>query len=92
VETGAIVGVTVHGADKGDTMTIADTVTTAAEQLEAVATVTKGETSVIEEVVADKGYHSNETLLDPSEDHGFFLLEAPSTRRQRRGSQLSLTN
>ena len=40
LETGAIVGVTVQGADQGDTTTIADTVTAAAEDLEAVATAT----------------------------------------------------
>jgi transposase len=39
-------------------------VTTAAEELEAVAAVTDGDTTVIEEVVADKGYHSNQTLID----------------------------
>ena len=55
LETGAVVGVTVQGADHGDTTTIAETLTTAAEELEAVATATDGETSVIDEVVADKG-------------------------------------
>ena len=49
---------------QGDTTTIADTVTTAAEELEAVAAVTEGESVVIEDVVADKGYHSNQTLVD----------------------------
>ncbi len=64
METGAIVGVTVQGADQGDTTTIAETVTTAAEELEAVATATDGHTAVIDEVVADKGYHSNQVLVD----------------------------
>jgi transposase len=64
LETGAIVGVTVQGADQGDTTTITDTVTAAAEDLEAVATVTDDHTVVIEEVVADKGYHSNQVLVD----------------------------
>jgi transposase len=64
LETGAIVGVTVQGADQGDTTTIAETLTTAAEGLEAVATVTDGQTAVIDEVVADKGYHSNQVLVD----------------------------
>jgi transposase len=64
LETGAIVGVTVQGADQGDTTTLAETVTAAAEDLEAVATVTDDETAVIEEVVADKGYHSNQVLVD----------------------------
>jgi transposase len=64
METGAIVGVTVQGADQGDTTTIAETVTTAAKELEAVAVATDGETAVIDEVVADKGYHSNQVLVD----------------------------
>ena len=42
METGAIVGVTVQGADQGDTTTIAETLTAAAEELEAVAAVTDG--------------------------------------------------
>src|SRR5215213_9849863 len=57
METGAIVGVTVQGADQGDTTTIAETVTAAAEELEAVTTATDGHTAVIETIVADKGYH-----------------------------------
>jgi transposase len=64
LETGAVVGVTVQGADQGDTTTIAETVTTAAEDLEAVAAATDGVTAVIDEVVADKGYHSNQVLVD----------------------------
>lgn len=64
LETGAIVGVTVQGADQGDTTTIAETVTAAAEELEAVATATDEHTAVIEELVADKGYHSNQVLVD----------------------------
>jgi len=64
MDTGAIVSVTMHGADQGDTTTIAETVTAAAEDLEAVATATDGHTAVIEDVVADKGYHSNQVLVD----------------------------
>ena len=63
-DTGAIVGVTVPGADQGDTTTIAETLTTAAEDLEAAAAVTDDETRVIDEVVADKGYHSKQVLVD----------------------------
>jgi transposase len=54
LETGAILSVTVQGADQGDTTTIAETVTAAAEDLEAVASVTDGHTTVIEEVVATR--------------------------------------
>ena len=64
LETGAIVGVTVQDADKGDTATIQETLPEAAEQLEAVAAVTDDAVAVIEEVVADKGYHSRTTVHD----------------------------
>jgi transposase len=64
METGAIVGVTLQGADQGDTTTIAETVTAAADALDAVATATDDHTAVIDEVVADKGYHSNQVLVD----------------------------
>jgi transposase len=64
LHTGAIVGVTVHGADEGDTTTIQQTLPEAAEQLEAVAADTDDAVVVIEEVVADKGYYSRTTVLD----------------------------
>jgi transposase len=64
LETGAIVGITVQGADKGDTATIQETLPEATEQLEAVAAVTDDAVAVIEEVVADKGYHSRATVHD----------------------------
>jgi transposase len=64
LDTGAIVGVTVQGADEGDTTTIQETLPEAAKQLEAVAAVTDDTVAVIEEVVADKGYHSRRTVHD----------------------------
>ena len=60
LETGAVVGVTVQGADTGDTASMVETLIAAAEQVEAVLPDAPG----IEEVVGDKGYHSNETLAD----------------------------
>ena len=57
LDTGAIVGVTVQDASAGDTTTLVDTLVTAAEQVEAVGA------PGIAEVVADKGYHSNETMV-----------------------------
>ncbi len=63
LETGAIVAVTLQGADQGDTTTIAATATAAAEQVEdAQAAVT--EPQPLEEIIADKGYHSNQTMVD----------------------------
>ena len=57
LDTGAIVGVTVQDASAGDTTTLVDTLVTAPEQVEAVGA------PGIAEVVADKGYHSNETMV-----------------------------
>src|ERR1700704_687358 len=62
LDTAVIVGVTVQGADKGDTTTIEETLPEAAEQLEAVASVTDDAVTVVGEVVADKGYHSRTTV------------------------------
>ncbi len=59
LETGAIVGVTVQDADDGDTTTMVETLITAADHVEAVLPAGAG----IAEVVGDKGYHSNETMV-----------------------------
>ena len=84
LETGAIVGVTVQGADQGDTTTIAETVTTTAEELEAVAVATDGHTAIIDEVVADKGDHRNQTLVDLATLDLRTSIAAGATGRTRR--------
>ena len=63
VETGAIVAVTLQGADQGDTTTIVETAIAAAEQVEE-AQADVEEPQALEEIVADKGYHSNQTMVD----------------------------
>jgi transposase len=63
LETGAIVALTLQGADIGDTTSLAETLTAATEQLDAVRAPTKTAAEV-EELVADKGYHSNATMTD----------------------------
>ncbi len=60
LDTGAVVAVTVQDADDGDTTTSIETLMEAAEQVEAVCPDGDG----IEEVVGDKGYHSNQALVD----------------------------
>jgi transposase len=68
LDTGAIVGVTLAGADQGDTTTLYDTVTAAAVQLNTVADDEQAGSAiaqpVVQELVTDKGYHSNETMAD----------------------------
>ena len=60
LETGAVVALTIQPADQGDTETIKETVNKAADNIEKI----KPETDGVREVVADKGYHSNELLKD----------------------------
>ena len=67
LETGAMVAVTLQGADQGDTTTIEQTLTEAAEQLEDAAEKAEREGEQVEgvrEVVADKGYHCNGVMTD----------------------------
>ncbi len=63
LETGAIVAVTLQGADQGDTTTITDTAIAAAEHIED-AQADVAEPQRLTEIIADKGYHSNQTMVD----------------------------
>jgi transposase len=63
LETGAIVAVTLQGADEGDTTTIRETATAAAEQVED-AQADVDEPQALEEIIGDKGYHSNQSMVD----------------------------
>ena len=63
METGAIVAVTLHGADVGDTTTIIETAIAATEQVED-AQANVDDRQSLDEIVGDKGYHSNQTLID----------------------------
>ena len=65
--SGAVVAVTVQPADEGDTATGRETICEAGEQIATVAGGEKGEAVNPEgpkEVVLDKGYHSNEMLVE----------------------------
>lgn len=64
LESGAIVAVTLQEVDQSDTTTIQITLPEAVEQLEAVAVVIDEAVKTEEELVADKGYHSKQTVLD----------------------------
>jgi transposase len=64
MKTGAILAVTVQGADQGDTTTIKDTMIETAVQMEKLAADPEStlRDDFLSEVVADKGYHSNATM------------------------------
>jgi transposase len=59
LETGAVVAVTVQGADEGDTKTSIETLMETLEQIETVVPDSDGP----KEAVADNGYHSNQALV-----------------------------
>ena len=63
LETGALVAVTVQGADVGDTTSLVETAIRAADQIEATSAAARAPTALAE-IVADRGYHSNQTLVD----------------------------
>ena len=85
METGAIVGVTAHGGATGDTESVQQTLPAAGAAVgEQIATPTaEGEFVVnadgVEEVVADKGYHSGEVLAEMQ------AMEVRPTLRSRSG-------
>ena len=63
LDSGALVAVTLHGADVGDTTSLVETAIAAAEQVEA-AHAARPTPTELAEIVADKGYHSNQTMID----------------------------
>ena len=71
LDTGAIVAVTLQHADQGDTSTLWKTMEESVENMREVAddlaTAEQLPDTIIKEVVADKGYHSNATCRDLKE-------------------------
>jgi transposase len=63
LDSGAMVAVTLQGADVGDTTSLVETALAAAEQVEAAHAASPTPTALTE-LIADRGYHSNQTLID----------------------------
>lgn len=68
MESGVIVSVSLHEADKGDTNTLVETIVDATTNLRVLVEDQRLADKISEpwmsEVVLDKGYHSNQTLVD----------------------------
>jgi len=77
LSSGALLAVTVQGADQGDTTTIFETLDAAESAVE------EFEGGKLEEVVADKGYHSNDVLLKLSERGVRSYVSEPDRGRRR---------
>jgi transposase len=89
---GAILGITLHPADAGDTTTLGGTLSEAREHLRRLAEDEQVGTQLNDhwasEVVLDKGYHSNQTLMDLKEaELRSYISEPDRGRRNWAGKQ-----
>ena len=91
METGAVIAVTLQAADQGDTTTIKETLAETAENLAHLiereaekAPDAKPQVSLnpLTEIVADKGYHSNEAILAVQQAEARSYI--PEPKRPRR--------
>jgi len=94
METGAIVAVTLHGADEGDTATIQDTVAEAGERIATVVADADNDEVAKQvsadgprEVVTDKGYHSRAVVSELTEWGVRTYCSEPNRGRQRWSEQ-----
>jgi len=90
METGAIVAVTLHGADEGDTATIQETMAEAGERIASVVADSNSDEVVKQvsadgprEVVTDKGYHSRAVVSELSQWGVRTYCSEPNRGRQR---------
>lgn len=90
METGAIVAVTLHGADEGDTQTIQETVAEAGERITSVVADTDNDEVALQvsaegprELVTDKGYHSRAVVTQMAEWGVRTYCSEPDRGRQR---------
>src|SRR5271166_1638629 len=94
METGAIVAVTLHGADEGDTATIPETVAEAGERITSIVADADNGEAVKQvsaegpcEVVTDKGYHSRAVVSELTEWGVRTYCSEPNRGRQRWSEQ-----
>ena len=80
---GPIVAVTVQGADQGDTGTIGKTLEEAEQQLDTVMEEGELHPDGLCEVVADKGYHSDRTMVELEEQGLRSYVSEPDRGRRR---------
>lgn len=84
--SGAIVAVTIQGADQGDTTTLGKTLEEATNQIERVQKATGAcHPDGLQEVVADKGYHSTPVLQELEEAELRAYVSEPDRGRRSWG-------
>ena len=87
VDTSAIVAVTLRPGDEGDSQSLPGSLAQAAQTLEAVAADPEARKHIhdkpLSEVVTDKGYHSNETLVSLKESSIRSYIAEPDRGRRK---------
>ena len=88
LETGAMVSAVIHPADHGDTDTMWETLAEASENLSTVEDATEDGEKILQEYVADKGYHTAQVLVD-LEEVGIrsYISEPDRGRRKWKGKK-----
>ena len=85
--TGAIVAITLQGADRGDTSSLKETLAEAEKQIDRVALTPEGGESIhedgVSELVADRGYHSDRVLTDLEEQGLRSYIPEPKRKRRK---------
>jgi transposase len=86
LETGAVLGLTVQPADRGDTQSLEQTLLAVLENFAVVAEQVELAEPVLTELVADRGYHSG-AVLRRTEELGLrsYIAEPQRPRRRWRG-------
>ena len=97
LETGAVVAVTVQPGDRGDTLSLASTLTEAgcavmdlagkAADVDALGPVEEVNPIGVERVIADKGYHSKQVLQELAEGDLRTVIAEPERKRQKWSGQ-----
>jgi transposase len=92
METTAIIAVTLHPADAGDTSTIRETVAAAGEQIAETAAAVNDEEELVnpegpEAAVTDKGYHSRRIVLALEQARVRTYISEPARGRQKWNGQ-----
>jgi transposase len=86
LDSGAVLSVTLQPADRGDTSSIAETLSLAGDALvDVIADASAGSKvhdSVLAELVADKGYHSNDVLTEVGGMVGRTYISEPDRGRR----------
>src|SRR5262245_59761582 len=86
MDTGAVLAVTLQDANAGDTTTIQQTLIAVGEEMEKLIEVPETAGQMAEnwltELVADKGYHSNDTLVDLKEFEIRSYISEPNRGRR----------